>query len=388
MKRKISFILSVFVLASLFSLSVQADSSETAQVIRADKDTSDLIVERQNGERWLLQHNRVCSNMTPDFPVTLIWSGDKIIKLKVNFNEQCQVYRAVPYGGEGVLNKLIKSENLIIADHEAEVTWDNQKYKIDYQNCRYFYDYVAKKIYFHFTDGRKKEGGIILPGNGGECPFRFTETLEKLPDASADAPPALEGIMHQAQNNQIYFYWDKPAIEGKVIYLISYSKKRFKPEEYENYKDLPNMKFSTTNSYTVTRLANGQTYYFYLAVRNEKGLIGPWKEVVSAPVKDPKARLENNPDPEAFEVLVEEKEKEFRLYWPKKEKTRRHYVEFYVSGKKEFFKILKPEITEILIEKKPEYLGKGLKFTVRTIPLRDYQPRFTDGIYWEYKKNQ
>ena len=69
---KTIFKLSVLVLSLGFgAVSAFASSSESARVIRADKVNFDLLIERQNGELWVLQHNPLCNSMTTEFPVSL-----------------------------------------------------------------------------------------------------------------------------------------------------------------------------------------------------------------------------------------------------------------------------------------------------------------------------
>ena len=94
--------------------------------------------------------------------------------------------------------------------------------------------------------------------------------------------------------------------------------------------------------------------------------------------------IKNNPDPDPFQIKLEETDSAFHLSWPLREDARRYYVRFYINGKQEFFKIQKPEQNEITIPKEEKYLNKGLRLEVRTIPLPN-KPRFSDGHYWKYE---
>jgi hypothetical protein len=380
MNKYIKILIVVFIVFPAFF--ANADYSETAQVIKIDKNTSDTIVQRTDGTKWLIQHNHACNSLSAEFPVSLIITGDKITKIKVTSNAVCDVYNAVPYSGEGTFVDVIKSDNELVADHQAEIIWNNKKYLIDYgKGCPYLYDFNGRTVYYSALDS--KGGQMVLPGASGKCPFTFTKTLQTIETETQATTATISGLQYQAQNNQVYFYWDKVSDDTKWLYAISYSKYKLDLAMYKSWREMPNVKVMKTNYYTVRNLANGKPYYFYLAAMYTGQDQGPWTEVTATPVAGEK--LLNNPDPEPFEVLMQEKTDSFRLYWPKKDSARRYYIRFYADGKQEFFKILKPDQTELIIPKDPKYLNKGLRLEVRTIPLPN-KFAVSDGVYWEYKK--
>lgn len=362
---------------------VNADKSELASVIKFDSNENDLIVQRQDGLKWLIQHNRQCSSMSTEFPVTLISDEKKVTQLKVNFNEICNVYYSAPYNGEVMLTKLIKSPNLIILDHEAELLIKDKKYLIDYKGgaCRYLYDYVNKRTYLHWINEGLGKGEIIFPSGRGQCPFNLSQKIADIQIKNPNAPGALEGLQYQAQNNQVYFYW-KPS-EEDVIYVISYSRNPLNLEDYNSWREMPNIRITKNNSYTVRRLANGQTYYFYIAALNRgEDTASLWSEATATPVavvKEYNLDADNQP----FQVKMKEKEDFYLLSWPKKEDSRRYFIQLYVDGKPQFFKILKTDQTEWEIPKEENYAGHGLRFTIRTIPAKSHYPRHKDGVFWK-----
>jgi len=380
----LSFI--IFVFSFLFLPNVFADYTEKVKVIKFDKERHDLIVERDDGDRLLIQHNRQCGSMSTEFPVTLIWSGEKVTQLKVNFNEICKVYNTVSYAGEGELTKLTKSENFLVSDHLGEIIWNNNKYAIDYnEGCRYFWDFLGKRIYFSSIN--EKGGEIILPGNRGQCSFDITDHLGIVENTDPNTPEAMKGLDYQAQNNQAYFYWERQDTEeNPLLYLISHSRYKIDTNDF-NWREMPSLIRTRRNTFTVRRLQNGRTYYFYLAVVNSNNTAGPWTEAKITPVA-PESFV-NKPDIEEFEIEMEEKEDEFVLTWPEKEEiAKRYFVRFYINGKQEYFKILKTDKNEFSIPKKPEYANKRMRLTVRTIPKRRSNPRFYDGHFWVYREKE
>lgn len=382
MKKFISLAIIALVAVSSLSVPVFADSSEKAQVIKFDKDTNDLIVKRQDGQRWLIQYNRSCTSISTEFPVTIIKSGDKMVSLKVNFNEICKIYNAVPYSGEGKLVKAIRSQNQLVTDHEAEIIYGNNQYFIDYRKgCRYLYDFEDREVYYHFTS--EKEGTMVLPGNRGQCDFTILRTTDTVEPVSDESMVTLEGLQFQPQNNQVYFYWkavDKP---GKWLYILSYSRNELELDAYKSWREMPNRKIARSNSYNLTRLENGRQYYIYLTALDEKGNAGAWSKVITTPVAG--ESVINNPDPETFEVKMTEKDGSYHMAWPAKtEDTRRYYLRFYVNGKFKFFKILNTTENFFDIPIQPEYAGQNLKVTVATFPKLNH-PKYSDGIFWTVK---
>lgn len=386
MKIKFIFLFSIFLISVLSAPSAFADRSEKAKVIKKNINYHDLIVERQDGSKWLIQHNRVCQTMNVDFPVTLISSGDEIVQLKVAVNEICKVYNAVPYSGEAKITELIKSENLIVPDHEAKMTWFGKEYLIDYDNrgCRYLRDFLGKRVYLHLPQHELFGSQLILPNNRGQCRINNAEIIGDDPNVSDEVLNPLESVDSQAQNNQIYFYWNRHEQASRdTLYLISYSRNRINPSDYE-YWEMPNLKRTRSNSYTVTQLANGKDYYFYFTLLNFKEKItAPWKELIVAPISA--GGFVNNPDPDIFEIEMEETDDAFRLYWPDREDAHLYRVRFYVNGRTRSFQVNRPGENEILIPKEEEYIGKRLRLIVRSIPEVPRGRHYRDGIYWTYE---
>jgi len=383
MKTSLKLLLPTLIIALLLLPNVLADFSETAQALKEDKNTNDLIVKRSNGQKWLIEHVPACNSVSTEYPVTLILTGDKITQLKISSNAICKVFNAISYGGEGTFIDIIRSQNQLVPDHEAIIIWGNKKYQIDYgKGCPYLYDYANKKVYYSFPEGSEKGGILVLPGYRGQCPFTFTKVLEILPTQDTSTLPSLERLVYQAQNNQVYFYWEPVKAEGEWLYLLSYSKYPLELDIYKSWHEMPNVKIFKNNSYIVHNLAVGRKYYFYLAAINENNEIGPWSQVTATPVRG--ERLINNPDSDPFQIALQETDTEFQLTWPKRDDARRYYVRFFVNGKQEFFKVLRPENNYITIPKDPKYLNKGLRLEVKTIPLPN-KPHFSDGIYWKYE---
>ena len=134
--------------AARFMPNVLAGKSEKVRVIKFDLKNNDTIVERKNGERLLLQNHYTCNSMSTEYPAKIIWNtqGD-VVKLKVDFNEICKVYRWGKYSGEAKLTKRILTDNIIETEHEAELIWKGIKYRVDYgDGCRNLRKFVGKNI--------------------------------------------------------------------------------------------------------------------------------------------------------------------------------------------------------------------------------------------------
>ena len=380
----LSFILSILVIP----LS-HADYSERAKVIKFDKDKYDLIVERQNGEQWLIQHNRTCNSMSTEFPVSLILDDNNNIKyVKVNFNEKCEVFNSSPYSGRAEITRVVRSENPLVNSHQAEMIWADKKYFFSYDSnrCRFLKDFLNERVYMYLPEGELTGSQMILPGNRGQCEIDYAKPLYSMEKENQKAPDRLNGIDYQAQNNQVYFYWNRPDAAGRFLYLISYSRYPINPDNYD-YWEMPNLKRTLKNSYTIKLLKNDRLYYFYLAALNgETKQVSEWTEIQATPVGA--EGFENNPDPEEFEIELEDTGDNFRLYWPAKDNVRRYYMKFYVNGKQELFKILKSTENEFLIPKKPEYLNKRLRLTVRTIQESAHGHGLYDGHFWVYREEE
>jgi len=380
---KTFFRLSALVLAlGLGAALTFANSAESARVIRADKNNHDLMVERQSGELWILQHNPLCSSMTSEFPVSLIIANGKITQLKVASNEICKVYNSFPYSGEALMAARIKSDNELHTENQAEFVWSGKRYSVDYgKGCLNLRDLVGKKIYLSLPNQKLQGGTIELPNNLGQCAIEASKEIGVDEAPQAQTPLKLEGVELQAQNNQVYFYW-KATQEEKPLYLVSYSRYKLNPSLYP-WKLMPSLKIAQTNSYTVKQLADKQKYYFYLASLSKDNVAGEWTEVVATPVSP--GGFKNSPDPEPFEVKVTEEASNFKLVWPAKETARKFRISFFVGGKSEFSTLINGTTVEYLIPKKEAYKGKGLRFTVRSLSKTSYDPSVFDGIYWEYK---
>ena len=380
----VSFILSILVMPSVY-----ADSSEKAKVIKFDKDQSDLIIERQNGEQWLIQHSPMCNSITTEFPVTLILdSRGKILYVKKDFNEKCKVFNASPYSGRAEITRVIRSENPLVTNYQAEIIWSDIKYFIHYDSrrCRFLKDFLDERVYMYLPEGELTGSQMILPGNRGQCEIDYAKPLYSTKKEEERAPDMLNGIDHQVQNNQVYFYWERPDAAGRFLNLISYSKYPVNPDNYD-YWEMPNLKRTLRNSYTIKLLKNDRLYYFYLASLNaETRQVSAWTEIQATPVGT--ESFKNDPDPEQFEIDIEDTGDNFRLYWPAKDNVRRYYVKFYVNGKQEFLKLLKSTENELLIPKKPEYLNKRLRLTVRIIQENAYGHGLYDGHFWVYREEE
>lgn len=374
------FIFSLFTF--LVILPVHADRSESVRVIKFDKQKNDLIVERRDGERLLLQHNRMCSSMSTEYPVSIIWDDNKNIKeLKVAFNERCKVYNFGEYTGDLKIEKRILSENLLVKEHEAEITFKESRYKIDYgEGCVYMREFVDKNVYIK-SNNRLKGGIIYLPGNRGQCIIKNAQLLETIDNVKESVDP-ITGLQYQAQNNRVYFYWEKSDIE-KPLYLISHSRYEINTNDY-TWKQMPKLRYSRRNSYTVMGLANDMTYHFYIAVIGLDKSISEWKHIELTP-KNTTFVFKNNPDTEEFEIEIKEETDEYYLLeWPNKENNSKRYIlQFFVNGKRTIFKYLKGDQSEFKIMKKPEYEGKRFRLTIRTLPIKRFGARYSDGIYWE-----
>ena len=384
MKKGLFLLLTMLAIIVLPSLSF-ADRSEQARVIKVDLDNQDIIVERLDGSRWVMQYNRVCQSMTSEFPVTLIIKNGEISRLKVAFNEICNVYKSYPFSGEAKIKKLYKSKNLIIADHEGDIEWKNKLYKIDYSGveCDYIYKFIDSKVYLSLSKDKDQLNTMLFPGNQGGCKFRFTETQD-ITLADKDEALSIKGLDFQAQSNQVYFYWEPEKSLKKPLYVLSYSKFKLNTDDYLNWREMPNARIISDNSYTVNRLANGQRYYFYIAALNKDLKAGNWSELKVAPVAPPREKGVIEGEEERFEVTVTDGGDYFLLNWNKDELARRYFIRFYVNGRQKLYKIIKTDTREWKIPKKEEYYGKGLRFTVRTLPKKPFWPRQKDGVYWEY----
>jgi len=310
-----------------------------------------------------------------------------VTKLKVNFNEFCKVYNTIPYSGEGELVKVLRSDNQLVKDHEAEIAYKGNRYVVDYgEGCRYLYEFEEKLIYYNFYNSDYTRGEIILPNNRGQCEFKSLYTTDTAPEEKEAAPTAIEGLQYEAQNNSVYFYWKPMGGETKWLYVISYSRNPLELDAYKGWREMPNLHLTKRNSYTMRRLENGREYHFYIAALNEGRVEGPWAQVSATPVAGEK--VINNPDSKSFEIKMEDKSDYFKLSLPDRgEDSRRYYIPFYVNGKFKFFRILQTDITSFNIPKEPGYEGQNLKVTVRSFP-KHQRPKYSDGIFWKVEAEE
>jgi hypothetical protein len=373
--------ISSLALVFFLGLPSHADSSEQARVIREDKDNHDLIIERQDGTLWLIQHHYTCTSMTTEFPVNLILVNDKIAQLKVNFNEVCKVYNAVPYSGEAVLVNRVKSDNLLEPEHEADIVWSGIRYRVDYgSGCEQLREFDGKKLYLSLKGKDLADGSMVLPADRGQCSIKSAQQLDVEPVPVSNAPAKLEEVQFKPGPNSVYFHW-KALANDKIMVAISYSKFEINPDLYP-WKGMPNLKYTQSDSYNADLLANDVQYYFYLAAVDTANGAGPWTEVVATPVRG--ESFKNNPDPAPFQVKMEEKPVVFHLTWPAEAAARRFRVSLYANGKPEFSKLVMPSVTAYDVPKTPDYLGKGLRFTVKSLPKEATDPTYSGGLYWKY----
>jgi hypothetical protein len=282
------------------------------------------------------------------------------------------------------ISKRIKSDNLLVKEHLAEILFNNAKYEIDYgTGCENIRDFEGKKVY---TDKTSDPSGakMYFPSDRGSCDIKSARLLESASEQSVIESP-IKNLQYKAENNQAYFYWDEDMSETKWIYLISYSRFDIDPSNYE-WNKMPLLKTTIDNTYTAKSLANNMEYYFYLSARNEKGEVAPWTKVIVKPIRTVVV-FENNPDPEEFQIEVkEDTDTTYVLSWPYKgDNTKRYILQLYINGKREMFQIISGELSEYIIVKKPEYLNSGLRFTLQSIPKVLTGLRYSDGIYWENK---
>jgi hypothetical protein len=378
--KKVAITLSSLLIALIFgALSAQADSLESVRVIKWDEDNHDLIIERSGGERLLIQHNRICHSFSTEFPVKLLRSGGVITQLKVDVNEICQVYNAVPYNDEIKITERIRPTNLLEKEHEARIEWKGRIYNIEYgPGCTYLREFVGKEAYLHSTNAEPKGGTITLPKHRGQCRITASNPVGTVTQDEVIASP-IDNLKVKAENQQAFFTWDKPE-SGPWLYLISHSKFQIDPADY-NWREMPNLRNSRFNFYRQIRLINDQDYYFYLSARDQNGNIAPWQEVQVTPVKTNR-RFINRPDPEVFEISMTVQEDNFLLNWPDKaDDSKKVIIQLWVDGELKEFAFKEAETHTLTVNR---YEGaERYKLSVRTVPLSPYGVRHHDSIYWE-----
>jgi len=367
---------------SFLTVAVHADSTERVRVIKKAPDSFDLIVERVNGDRLLIQHNRVCQSMSTEFPVELILEDGLIRDLKVGFNEMCEVYNSGPYSSNVTITKRIRTINAFVAEHEAQLIWNGNEYHIEYgegcKNLRYFID----RISFIYTPENKLEGATLyLPDARGMCEITEANFLNEIEKYEASDSP-IENLQYDASNNQSFFSWNEIEDEDKKwLILIAYSRYKLDPSDY-HWRQMPNLRFSRTNSFTAMRLANEQTYYFYLAGRDGEGNVSPWEELVLTPIRTNR-RIVNIPDGPEFEIEKIGGPAHYDLSWPNQgETTRKYILSLYVDGKRKLFKMLDGAEDSFSFDAS-DYPGSRYKMHLKSLPFLRYGNVFRDSIYWE-----
>jgi len=375
----------LLLLIAFTSIPAYADKSERVRVIKFDEATDDLIIQRIDGERLLLQHNRQCSSMSTEFPVYLIWDGEDL-QLKVASNEICKVYNYGPYTGNVKIVKRIRPLNPLTPEHLAEIEWKGKIYEINYEEgCRDLREFVDEEAYLYTRGGTPNGGTLYLPNNQGFCKIStasYQETVE-VPEAIQDSP--IKNVIFSAENNQVHFFWDPVEADVKWIYLIARSRFQVDPDDYI-WKEMPNLRYSATNSFRATRLMNGRPYYFYLSARDYEGNVAPWQEFVVTS-KLTRVVFENNPDPEEYEIEVEQTDTSYILTWPNKESnTLRHMIQLFVNGRRTVFKFLPADVTEYTVEKTQKNEGARFKLDLRTIPIKRTGLKYHDSIFWKEVK--
>ena len=379
--KKRNLLLLITLLITL-TLPVYADSLESVRVIKFWEETDDMVIERNSGERLLIQHNRACQTMSTEFPIQLLWADDELTKAKVASNEICAVYNYGPYSSDLLISKRIASPNAMTAEHLAEVDWNGKRYEIDYEEgCKYLKDYVGETAYVYTPHGDLEGATLYLPKARGQCDIVSATYLETLELASSVTESPIKNLQYQAENNQVYFSWDAFPDDETWLVLIAYSKYQLNPDDYE-LTQMPGLKRTKASTYRMRQLVNDQPYYFYLTASNAEGELAPWTELLITPVQTAK-RIINNVDPEAYEIEMTETEEAYHLSWPdKSDCSRRHLIMVYVDGKREIFRIIPGDQNNFDLEKKPEWAQSRFRMTVRTIPLKPTGARFFDSIFW------
>lgn len=379
-KRTLLLFLILFILVAA---PVYADSLESVRVIKFWDATDDLVVERNSGERLLIQHNRTCMTMSTERPMQILWDGDKITQAKVAFNEICDVNNFGPYSSELKITERIPSINAMTAEHLAKVQWKGDLYEIDYgEGCRYLRDYVGSTAYVYTPKEDTLNGATLyLPKARGQCEIQSADFLEAVEPASSVTESPIKNLGYKAENNQVFFSWDKFPENEKWLVLVAYSKYQLNPDEY-TLQQIPNLKRSRFNYLRIFQLVNDQPYYFYVTASNAAGELAPWREIEITPVQTIK-KVINNPDPEPFEVEMTENDDAYHLVWPdKSSQSGRYLIMVYVDGVRQIFKIISGDQNYFDLEKKPEWKDVGLRFTVRSIPKAPTGQKYFDGIFW------
>jgi hypothetical protein len=370
-------------LLTLLVLPAYAESLESVRVVKFWDATDDMVVQRETGEKLLLQHNRICNTMSTEFPIQILWSGEKVTEAKVAANEICKVYNFGPYSSDLIISKRIPSSNALTTEHFAEVDWNGGRYQIDYaEGCKYLREYVGETAYVYTPKSDLTGATLYLPQARGECEIASATLLEKLAPASNVVESPIKNLGYVAENNQVFFTWDAFPKDEPWLVLVTYSKYQMDPSGY-TLEQLPNLKRSHTQTLKVLGLVNDQPYYFYISAKNGDGDLAPWKEIPITPARTAR-RIINNPDPELFEVTMTETADAYHLVWPDKgAETRKYMMTIYVNGKREVFKYVDNTQNYFDLEKKPEWSGASFRVTVRSVPAKPTGTRYFDGVFWK-----
>jgi hypothetical protein len=383
MKKRL-LLLSVFLLALAASLNgVYADSLESVRVVKFWSDTDDLVVERTNGERLLLQHHYTCTSMSTEFPVQMVWENDRIKQLKVAANEICSVKNYGPYSSNITIVRRVPTLNSLVVSNTAEIEWKHGLYEINYgQGCTYLRNFEGDTAYVYTPEGELEGATLYLPKNRGQCTIKSAAFLKELESEVSTQDSPIKNIRVKAENNQAFLSWDAYPEGERWVTSITYSKYPFDPDDYST-SQLPGLKQTRHNTIRILQLDNDQKYHFYLSASDSKGQTTGWHSLEITPIQTA-TRYINHPDPETFEIGMEETEDSYILTWPdKSSQAKRYLIQLYVDGPREIFDIIPTDEPTYILQKKPEWEHSRFRFTVRTIPFVPTGVRYFDGIFWQ-----
>lgn len=382
MKKRNLFFLPLALFILFLVPQAKADGLEMVRVVKIVDEFNDMVVERESGEQLLIQHHKACNSMSTEFPVRLVWEGDKVVQVKVASNEICKVNNFAPYSGELVLSSRVLSGNALEREHLAEAYYGNDLYEIDYsEGCRHLRNYIGKRAYLTLSAEGLTGATLYLPKARGVCTIESATLLEEGEEVERPDFP-IKQFRYKAENNQIYFSWDAFDEDESWLPIITYSKFPFNPDDYDRLSRLPHIKRTRNNSLRIQQLSNDQLYYFYVAAQDADGNLSEWKQYEITPIKT-NAGFRNNPDPEKFEIEMEETDDAFIMTWPDKaDISRRYLIQLFVDGKRTIFKSIEVDEAKFIIEKQPEWSRSRFRMTVRTIPNKTFGARFFDSIFW------
>ena len=374
----------LFIIAlALIAMPVYADSMESVRVIKFWADSDDLVVEKADGQQMLIQHNYTCSTMSTEFPVHLIWEGDKVGRLKVAPNEICDVKNYGPYTSNIRIVRRVPSVNSLVTSNTAELEWRKGLYEVDYgSGCTYLRNYEGQTAYVYTPKEAALDGATLyLPKARGECTITSARFLGEVENQVNPINSPIKNLQVKAENNQAVFAWNAYPEGEKWIANIAYSKYPFDPTEYA-VEQLPGLKRTPQTTIRFLQLDNDQKYYFYVSATDVDGNMSDWQEIEVSPVQTA-VRFVNNPDLETFEVTMEETDDAYILRWPDKSaQSKRYMIQLFVDGPRKVFSIIPAEQNEYILEKKPEWAYSRFRFTVRSIPIKPTGIRYYDGIFW------